>query len=860
MLPPNSIGWRVFALLGVLFSAFATGVVGSNATYTAGETTIDNSKPLKHPGQVITIPLKRVNHRGIATPSIAKRLFKTEIFGVYGAAYLAELTIGNNGQVVNLLIDTGSFEMWVNPNCSTSNVPEYCQAFGHYDPSLSPTSQRVDSAGFSIKYGSGQAKGPYYKDDIYISGTRIQNQQFGVANSSELVWFGIMGLGHGDNGFISYPLVVESLETQGHTNTRLFSINLGRQASPGAVITGELTFGGVDTNSYAGLLQKVPTDPSDPHYKIILNGLAHRAPGADSSTSLVDSSLPLPLIVDSGTTLSLLPESLVTKLAAQFPGATSDGAGGYHVDCAYQNQTGTVDFEILTETGTVTINIAYRDFIWNNGGDCLLGAWFSNDVGTFILGDSFMRGAYVAFDQTNRALFMSNRLSCGDDQLNIVAVSDEPDAAANIPGSCAVVLDASPAPPSSTTTSSTTASTTTSTTASTTSLTTSSTTTSTTTSTTASTTGSTTDSTTALTTSSTTSSTIASTTGSTTGSTTSSTIASTTGSTTGSTTASTTASTTDSTTNSITGSTTGSITDTITVTLSIPSSSQPLAPSSPGTPSSVSTSTTSATSQLTSISSPTTSPRPNINTGGQGTDGERAGITHSPTIGTDADPNASPTLHRDPGGFMSTVTGTITRTVMYTVTACPETVKDCPLRGKVATRLETILTTYCPDRDEIPSLTPVGGVTFVQELNAPVFTSPIVEIETGIAGPSPGHGQGADEAEQITVITTAYPTTTAYAVKSCSQGDAACTVGMTTTHAITTTLVKTVHVEPIPASIPPGNGFASAVTSSYRNTTWNSGGGGGGPNVAVSAGSDTIFGIENLVAALVLVWGVMAML
>ncbi|KAI0867144.1 acid protease [Xylaria cubensis] len=842
MLPPNSIGWRVFALLGVLFSAFATGVVGSNATYTAGATTIDNSEPLKHPGQVITIPLKRVNHRGIATPSIAKRLFKTEIFGVYGAAYLAELTIGNNGQVVNLLIDTGSFEMWVNPNCSTSNVPEYCQAFGHYDPSLSPTSQRVDSAGFSIKYGSGQAKGPYYKDDIYISGTRIQNQQFGVANSSELVWFGIMGLGHGDNGFISYPLVVESLETQGHTNTRLFSINLGRQASPGAVITGELTFGGVDTNSYAGLLQKVPTDPSDPHYKIILNGLAHRAPGADSSTSLVDSSLPLPLIVDSGTTLSLLPESLVTKLAAQFPGATSDGAGGYHVDCAYQNQTGTVDFEILTETGTVTINIAYRDFIWNNGGDCLLGAWFSNDVGTFILGDSFMRGAYVAFDQTNRALFMSNRLSCGDDQLNIVAVSDEPDAAANIPGSCAVVLDASPAPPSSTTTSSTTASTTasttTSTTASTTSSTTSSTTdsatTSTTTSTTASTTGSTTDSTTALTTSSTTSSTIASTTGSTT------------------------ASTTDSTTNSITGSTTGSITDTITVTLSIPSSSQPLAPSSPGTPSSVSTSTTSATSQLTPISSPSTS---NTNTGGQRINGGGAGITQSPAIGTDADPNASSTVHRDPGGFMSTVTGTITRTVMYTVTACPETVKDCPLRGKVTTRLETILTTYCPDRDEIPSLTAVGGVTFVQELSAPVFTSPIVEIETGITGPSPGHGQGADEAEQITVITTAYPTTTAYAITSCSQGDAACTVGMTTTHAITTTLVKTVHVEPVPASIPPGNGFASAVvTGSYRNKTWNSGGGGGGPNVAVSAGSDTIFGIENLVAALVLVWGVMAML
>jgi hypothetical protein len=31
-----------------------------------------------------------------------------------------------------------------------------------------------------------------------------------------------------------------------------------------AAITGEMVFGGVDTNKYAGLLHKVPTDPSDP--------------------------------------------------------------------------------------------------------------------------------------------------------------------------------------------------------------------------------------------------------------------------------------------------------------------------------------------------------------------------------------------------------------------------------------------------------------------------------------------------------------------------------------------------------------------------------------------------------------------
>lgn len=73
-------------------------------------------------------------------------------------------------QVVDVLIDTGSFELWVDPVCSKSNVPEYCAAFGRYDPAQSSTSRKIDGSGFAIKYGSGQVAGDYYKDDIYISG------------------------------------------------------------------------------------------------------------------------------------------------------------------------------------------------------------------------------------------------------------------------------------------------------------------------------------------------------------------------------------------------------------------------------------------------------------------------------------------------------------------------------------------------------------------------------------------------------------------------------------------------------------------------------------------------------------------
>ncbi|KAI1322318.1 aspartic peptidase domain-containing protein [Xylariaceae sp. FL0255] len=459
--PRPEIFGCLLAVLGILATfgnAAAVAPQGNDHSLAVFGTTFEHSSMLfKETGQVLSVPLKRYDHSGVATPSLQRRFSKTDILAVYGAAYLAEITIGTstNGkpQVVDVLIDTGSFELWVDPNCTNSNVPQFCQAFGSYDPSLSSTAQAVSGTGFDIAYGSGEAMGPYWKDDITISGATIEAQQFGVANSSDLVWFGIMGLGHGQgNGFINYPLVIDSLYNQGFTNTRLFSLDLGGQASPGAVITGEMVFGGIDTNKYAGNLQMVPTDPTDPHYKVKLNSLGMSPPGSTASTAFLDPNLPLEVILDSGTTLSQLPQSVVSKLAAQFPGAQSDGNGGYLVDCSFQNQNGTVDFEFLAGSSTVTINVAYRDFIWNSGGDCYLGAWYSSNLGVWILGDTFLSGAYVSFDQTNNAVFMSNYISCNGGASNLVPVPAGTNAAGNIPGACqsaASPASSSPGPSSS---------------------------------------------------------------------------------------------------------------------------------------------------------------------------------------------------------------------------------------------------------------------------------------------------------------------------------------------------------------------------------------------------------------------------
>ncbi len=101
----------------------------------------------------------------------------------------------------------------------------------------------------------------------------------------------------------------------------------------------------------------------------------------------------MPTLIDTGSTLSYFREDLVIAIGSHF-NATTDAVGNYVVDCSYKNMTGTVDFGF--NRGRMVINVRYKDFLYEQiPGKCLLGVQPADSGSTnYVLGDTFIRGAY----------------------------------------------------------------------------------------------------------------------------------------------------------------------------------------------------------------------------------------------------------------------------------------------------------------------------------------------------------------------------------------------------------------------------------------------------------------------------------
>ncbi|KAI1327642.1 acid protease [Xylariaceae sp. FL0255] len=344
-------------------------------------------------------------------------------FGV-GTVYMVSLEIGTPRQEITVILDTGSSALLVDPDCNEAADTSACQGYGFYNTSRSTSAKSIGGS-YAAQFGTGYMEGNWYNDTTYIGQNNlpVPNTHVGVSTWSDYVWAGVLGVSYGDGWNTVYPTLLDLLVKQGYIEVPIFSLGVGAQG--GVQGTGNIIFGGVDRGRFSGYLEPIAIWPT-PSDQLTMNGQVGYwinltsfglAPPTLAPVTFTPDNFTRSMLIDSGSTFTYLDADLVADVAQAF-NAWIDDTNVYYVDCATRNQDGYVTFGF--SDGNMVIQVSYSDFVVEFDTYCALGVQpASVGVQTWVLGNSFIRGAYIIFDQQNDAVWLAQYESC-----DVNAVSD----------------------------------------------------------------------------------------------------------------------------------------------------------------------------------------------------------------------------------------------------------------------------------------------------------------------------------------------------------------------------------------------------------------------------------------------------
>ena len=345
------------------------------------------------------------------------------------ALYLFDASLGTPPQDFKLHIDTGSSDLWVNTAASDfcTQYAGNCRAAGTYAPNDSSTYEYVDSR-FTITYvdGSG-ASGDYVSDRFAFGDVEIDALQFGVGYSSSKS-VGVLGIGYAAHEVSAdygntYPNLPQKLVQDGHINTNAYSLWLNDLDAS----QGEILFGGVNPEKYTGDLQTLPVIPEqgDIYAELII---ALTAVGANGNQGSIANNLEYAALLDSGSSLMYLPNDIADAIFPAVGAEWDEEQGAAFVDCSLGTSDETLDLTFSSPT----IQIPMNELVLTAGSNvCILGVARSGSS-TLVLGDTFLRSAYVVYDLEN------NEISLAQTNFNSSGGSVQEITKENVPSATAV--------------------------------------------------------------------------------------------------------------------------------------------------------------------------------------------------------------------------------------------------------------------------------------------------------------------------------------------------------------------------------------------------------------------------------------
>jgi elongation factor G len=310
------------------------------------------------------------------------------------------------------------------------------------NPSQSTTFEVVGEGEFDIEYLDGtSSKGDYFTDIFEIGGATLQNMTMGLGVSTDIS-YGLVGVGYASNEAIVantqslssvYPNLPVNMVNEGLINTVAYSLwlnDLGRlllawrRVVLGAdnlldASSGNILFGGIDTEKYEGELTRIDIYPTSQNiftaFVVALTSLEAISPSGEDT--LTSQQFPIPVVLDSGTTMSYLPTDLANQVWREVGAIWSRQFNVAVIPCGMQNSKGYFSFGFAGPSGPqirvgmdelVLDMTSGRPFVFASGkyegqNICTFGVQ-NFTTGPYLLGDTFLRSAYVVYDLVNNQI------------------------------------------------------------------------------------------------------------------------------------------------------------------------------------------------------------------------------------------------------------------------------------------------------------------------------------------------------------------------------------------------------------------------------------------------------------------------
>lgn len=302
--------------------------------------------------------------------------------------YSVSLQLGTPAQDFNVLLDTGSSDLWVYASNDTNDCANgNCDFTGTFDADKSSTYTYLND-GFNIQYVSGSSTGNWGTDTLSIAGVQLTDFQFASAASAGggqgILGVSLKGSESTKDKYDNFPL---KLKGEGFIDRSVFSLYLDSLSAT----TGNLLLGGVDKAKYEGDLAVLSLTSEDA-FEVAYSGISVNGKSYGSSGTAV---------LDSGTSYTYVPDETFQALSQDLNFQGTDQSSGLPIiDC---NSNSPVTFHFAGKDIVVPSNQMVIPLSTLLGDDsetqCVFGIQSSDTTqGYNLFGDSFLRAAYVVYD------------------------------------------------------------------------------------------------------------------------------------------------------------------------------------------------------------------------------------------------------------------------------------------------------------------------------------------------------------------------------------------------------------------------------------------------------------------------------